>query len=444
MFFERERDIRPGDSHGDIVFWPLVVLAQYLVASGDGGVLDERVPFFDARGPDVGEPATVWQHAERALELIKSRVIPGTRLAAYGHGDWNDSLQPADPSLRERLCSAWTVTLNVQTLTALAHALRAVGRADAAAPLEAWAEEVRRDFQRLLVPDGVVAGYAHFEDGGGVRHLLHPRDTTTGVRYSSLAMIHAILEDMLAPEQTSEHLRLIDEHLSGPDGVRLFDRPLPYHGGRQRLFQRAETATFFGREIGLMYTHAHLRYAQALAHVGDAQRFFHALCQAVPIGIRSIVPSATVRQANCYYSSSDAAFEDRYQASAEYERVARGAIELDGGWRVYSSGPGIALGLIVRHLLGLSSEAGAVSIDPVMPPDLDGLRVQTALLGRSIEVEYRVRGSGCGVTSIVVNGEALPYTLRANPHRRGAALVANGALMRKLAAKDNVLTVEVG
>ena len=53
------------------------------------------------------------------------------------------------------------------------------------------------------------------------------------------------------------------------------------------------------------------------------ERFFHALCQANPIGIRSIVPSATLRQANCYYSSSDAAFEDRYQASEEYERVAR-------------------------------------------------------------------------------------------------------------------------
>ena len=50
MFFERERNIRPGDSHGDIVFWPLLVLAQYLIASGDAGVLDERVPFFDARG----------------------------------------------------------------------------------------------------------------------------------------------------------------------------------------------------------------------------------------------------------------------------------------------------------------------------------------------------------------------------------------------------------
>ena len=109
--------------------------------------------------------------------------------------------------------------------------------------------------------------------------------------------------------------------------MRLFDRPLPYHGGPQRFFQRAESATFFGREIGLMYMHAHLRYAQALAHVGEAERFFHALCQANPIGIRAIVPSATLRQANCYYSSSDAAFADRYQASAEYERVRAGTID---------------------------------------------------------------------------------------------------------------------
>jgi 1,2-beta-oligoglucan phosphorylase len=402
------------------------------------------VPFFNARGPEAGESATVWQHAERALALIKRRVIPGTSLAAYGHGDWNDSLQPADPSLREHLCSAWTVTLHVQALTELARALRGIGREQSAAPLESWAEEVKRDFQRLLVRDGVLAGYALFEDADRVRHLLHPSDATTGVRFSSLAMIHALLEDMLTPEQVAEHLRIIDEHLSGPDGVRLFDRPMPYHGGPQRLFQRAETATFFGREIGLMYMHAHLRYAQALAHLGDAERFFHALCQAVPIGIRSIVPSATLRQANCYYSSSDAAFEDRYQASAEYERVARGEIALDGGWRVYSSGAGIALGLIVRHFLGVSSEAAVVSVDPVMPAELDGMRAQTTLLGRAVEVHYRIRGKGCGVTAIAVNGEGLSFTTRANPHRRGAALVDRGALLRKLSAKENVLVIELG
>ena len=49
MFFERERDIRAGDSHGDIVFWPLLALAQYLLATDDASVLDDVVPFFDPR-----------------------------------------------------------------------------------------------------------------------------------------------------------------------------------------------------------------------------------------------------------------------------------------------------------------------------------------------------------------------------------------------------------
>ncbi|MFH0814105.1 MAG: hypothetical protein V2A69_14895, partial [Pseudomonadota bacterium] len=94
-----------------------------------------------------------------------------------------------------------------------------------------------------------------------------------------------------------------------------------------------------------MYTHAHLRYAEALARYGEAGGFFLALCQANPIGIHTLVPAATLRQANCYYSSSDAAFADRYQAFAEYDRVKKGEVPLDGGWRVYSSGAGIGVRL---------------------------------------------------------------------------------------------------
>ncbi len=445
MFFSRERGIRAGDSHGDIVFWPLLVLAQYLRASGDATVLDESVPFFDARGNELGERASVWEHARRALALIEKRVIPGTSLAAYGHGDWNDSLQPADPAMRERMCSAWTVTLHFQTLVALAHALRTVGRLqEAADQLEKSATAVRSDFQKHLLVNGVLAGYAHFEEGKPPSYLLHPSDQSTGVNYSSLAMIHAILEDVFTPEQAQDHLQLIRQHLSGPDGVRLFNRPLPYQGGLQRLFQRAETATFFGREIGLMYMHAHLRYAQALAHVGDAEGFLHALCQANPIGIRSIVASATLRQSNCYYSSSDAAFEDRYQASEQYERIAAGTIALDGGWRVYSSGAGIASSLIIRHFLGLSPEANVLRVDPVIPPSLDGLQVRMQLLGHRVDVNYRIKGSGCGVNALALNGEQLTFDTEANPHRRGAALVGKAILLKRLRPSANGLTVDIG
>jgi cellobiose phosphorylase len=193
-----------------------------------------------------------------------------------------------------------------------------------------------------------------------------------------------------------------------------------------------------------MYMHAHLRYAQALAHVGLAEQFLDALCQANPIAIRAIVPTATLRQANCYYSSSDAAFADRYQARAEYERVRAGTIALDGGWRVYSSGAGIALALIVRRFLGLTWQSDALSLDPVMPAALDGLRVMTGLREYPLEVTYRVGARGCGVRGVTLNGEALPFTRVLNPHRPGAAQVSAGLLLERLGRGRNLLAIDLG
>ena len=86
------------------------------------------------------------------------------------------------------------------------------------------------------------------------------------------------------------------------------DRPLKYKGGIQTIFQRAESSTFFGREIGLMYVHEHIRYAESLARTGKADAFVKALRQAIPVGYRDIVPCGDIRQSNCYYSSSDVTF----------------------------------------------------------------------------------------------------------------------------------------
>ncbi len=443
MFFERERNIRPDDSHGDIVFWPVLALAQYLLASGDAAILDEPVPFFHAQGDEHAEHATIWQHVERALGVVAARVIPGTRLAAYGHGDWNDSLQPVDPAMRERLCSAWTVTLQVQTLRTLAAALRQLGR-DAAAPaLAATATQVRDEFQRLLIEDGVLAGFTYFREDGGVDRLLHPRDASTGIHFRLLPMIHAILSDLFTLEQARAHVALIREHLLAPDGARLFDRPPPYYGGLQRHFQRAETSTFFGREIGIMYTHAHLRYAEAMAHFGDADALFFALRQVNPIGLRDAVAPARPRQRNCYTSSSDACFADRYDAASRYGELKAGAIEFEGGWRVYSSGAGIATQLIHGGLLGVRRSQSRLTIDPVLPRSLDGLRVALEIGGRPLEVVYQIRERGYGPISLTLNGEPLAFESEENPYRAGGAIVSMDVLRERLAADGNTLLVEL-
>ena len=152
------------------------------------------------------------------------------------------------------------------------------------------AANILEEFQRILIVDDVVTGLAYFHEGGKTDHMLHPRDQTTGLSYSLLPMIHAIINDMFTPRQAETHLALIRKHLLGPDGAHLFDRPMAYHGGPQTNFQRAESASYFGREIGIMYTHAHLRYCEALARFGDADAFFQPLCQINPIAIRELVP----------------------------------------------------------------------------------------------------------------------------------------------------------
>ncbi len=434
MFFERDAAIRAGDSHGDIVFWPLLGLAQYLIASADVSLLDETLPVHG------GAPATLWAHVEMALALIRRRVVPGTGLAAYWHGDWNDSLQPADPALRERLCSAWTVTLHHQTLHTLAQALQVLGRAAEAQALAAEAAAVQAEFQRLLVADDVVAGYVLFPEQGGRELWIHPRDERTGLRYSLLPMMHAVIDSLLTPEQARTQAALIEQHLKGPDGARLFDAPLPYRGGPSTLFQRAETSSFFGREIGIMYMHAHLRYAQMLAHLGQAEAFMTALDQAHPVALASRVPQASPRQANCYYSSSDAAFADRYQAQAEYQRVLDGAVQLDGGWRVYSSGPGIALGLVIGSLLGLRLEHDALLLDPVMPQRLDGLQVTVPLAGFRLELSYRVGPQGHGVRRVLdEQGRELTGQRRDHAYRLGAL-----ALPRPAEGSVHRWTIELG
>ncbi len=443
MFYARDVHVRAGDSHGDIVFWPVLALADYLLTSGDASLLDEPLPFYALPG-QTPELAPLHEHLARAMGLIQRRIITGTRLAAYGHGDWNDALQPADPAMRDHLCSAWTVTLHVRTLRHLAAAWRHLGRVDDAQALVSWADAVQADFQRLLLADGVLAGFVAFDDPQAPRHLLHPRDTSTGIRYSALAMVHAIIDELFTPEQATVHVGLIARHLSGPDGLRLFDRPLTYTGGTMRLFQRGESASNFGREIGLMYMHAHLRWAEALAHLGRAELFFEALQRANPIGLQALVPRAAPRQANCYYSSSDAAFADRAEAQTHYERINRGEVALEGGWRVYSSGAGIAFRLIVQCLLGLRQMTHQLVVDPVMPTTLDGLRAEMLLYGHPVQLSYRVGPLGCGPLAVMLDGEPLALQAGRNRYRAPGVAIDAALLRERLAAGARQLLIVLG
>ena len=377
FMLEPYSSIQSREAHGDVIVWPLKALCDYVEATGDFAFLGKQVPWRREDNLERTTAAdTVAEHIDKLIETVRQRFIPGTSLLRYGNGDWNDSLQPVDPAKRDWMVSSWTVALLFEQLCRYAQILERSGRSDGATE-RSLAAAMRADFNRYLVRDGTVAGYGEFTPAGGLPELLlHPSDRRTGVSYSLLPMTQGMLGGLFTQQQVRHHLGLIRAHLSFPDGVRLMDRPLAYRGGPQVIFQRAESAAFFGREIGLMYTHAHLRYAQALAGLGEAQEMWDALSVVNPIAVTDRLEQATLRQRNAYFSSSDAAFRDRYEASAEWAGVRAGGVAVDGGWRIYSSGPGLYVNVLIGHAFGARREFGARILRPCLPRSLPDLRLE--------------------------------------------------------------------
>ena len=459
FMFPPYRFIQQPHSHGDVCFWPVKALGDYVEASNDLEFLDTRIGYTDPQHFEaVGPGETILAHCERVIAQAEARFIPGTALVNYGDGDWDDTLQPADPGLRTRMVSPWTVGLAFHSFRQLGELCRRAGKPTQAQRLDEVCLRIRRDFAGELMPGGVVAGFMIFERATAVndraaapatratsaRPLIHPDDTVTHIRYRLLPMTRSILAELFTPSEARRHLDLIAGELVYPDGVRLMSEPSTYNGGVERLFKRAETAANVGREIGLQYVHAHLRYAEALAKVGDAEAFWMALQVVNPVSLTAVVPHAAPRQSNVYFSSSDADFANRYEASARWPELRTGGIAVRGGWRLYSSGPGLFLHKIRACLLGVRESFGDVVFDPVMPRSLDGLRANIMLCDRPVELRYRVHKACFAPRAVTVNGTACSCERRErNPYRAGGVMLSQQELRSRLAENGNVIEIDL-
>jgi 1,2-beta-oligoglucan phosphorylase len=406
------RNIQGKHSHADIIIWPLKALSAYVNATGDDAILDEPVPFMSFENDRFTESHPIKEHVRLAIEGIRKTLIKGTSLPKYGGGDWNDTLQPANHALTERMVSGWTVALLYETLDGLEKTL-GHGLAGSMG-IRDFKVALRKDYESVIVKDGIPAGFYVFGDENP--YLLHPSDRTTGLSYRLLPLIRPIIAGLADKDSAKRYMTTIDGNLKFPDGVRLTNDAITYHGGKNTYFVRAETAANFGREIGLQYVHAHIRYIEASAAMNDGKRAFEALGMILPINLEARVNNALPRQSNLYFSSSDADFRDRYQAKEEFNRIKEGTIGVKGGWRIYSSGPGILIHQIMKGLFGLSHSKDGLVLSPTLDAVHDGLVLNLTIRGRDLRITYRMNGDG-----VKVNG--VPLTLKTGTNAYGKPYV---------------------
>lgn len=424
FMFDKYEDCQ-ADCHGDVVFWPLKCIGDYLVCTGDDSIWEEKAPYKD-NAPSAA--VSLAGHVKLAVSSIEKRFLPDTFLISYAGGDWDDTLQPVEASMKDNLASSWTQALAFQVLQLLHTAMSGYDGCYSA-HLKDLAHKIKESFDRYFIINGTVAGFILRSPDGSFSPLLHPEDTKTGIHLRLLPLTRSILAGIAGKPLARHNMDLIEQHLHFPDGVRLMDSPAKYDGGVSHLFRRAEQAANVGREISLQYVHAHIRYIEALCRMGKKQEAWSALFEITPIGIKDCVPNAALRQSNLYFSSSDGDFHDRYEYARDFHRLRDGSIPVKGGWRIYSSGPGIYIRRLIGDILGIRFTWNALVIDPVLPISMDGLRFHYRCFGHDrIFIYHLAEEASCRPVRAIQNGQELPAVPLVNPYRSAGISISKDAL----------------
>ncbi|WP_205092507.1 GH36-type glycosyl hydrolase domain-containing protein [Thalassobacillus pellis] len=440
FMFDKYAHIQAGESHGDIIVWPLKLLSDYLTATRDYQILQEKVPYTkrDDNFALTEEKATIQDHVQKEINYMKHHFLHDTYLSSYGDGDWDDTLQPANTQLKQYMVSSWTVALTYQVVAALSEVLQEDNQQDAD-ELALLASGIKQDFKKYMLQAEVIPGFIYMEQPGKSEMMLHPDDTRTGISYRLLPMQRSIISELLNSEQAEKHYQLIKEKLYCPDGVRLMNRPANYAGGISKHFKRAEQASNFGREIGLQYVHAHIRFVEAMAKLGKDKEVWQGLQMINPIGIQNVVPNTEIRQSNAYFSSSDGKFNTRYEAEEHFDKLREGTVAVKGGWRIYSSGPGIYMNQLISNCLGIRQEGGRLVIDPVLPEKFDGLTFDFQVNNKAVSFVYHL---GHGEKRLLINGhpitEAQPVY---NSYRQGGLSISEEEVENRCTREKNVMDV---
>ncbi|WPQ68721.1 GH36-type glycosyl hydrolase domain-containing protein [Weissella paramesenteroides] len=350
FMFDEYSETYADESHGDVIVWPLKVIADYLLATGDLDILTLNIPYMSEKNRQAtNSTETLLEHINRQIDYIENNFLSGTSVSAYGDGDWDDTLQPADSSQKKQMASTWTEELTIEVFRKLTKVLQKDSRLYQRC--KSLVNQMYTDFQKYFMQSDVLPGFIKFTDTGEVQQIIYPGDRQTDIDYRLLPLSQGVLSKILTGNDADRAMQTIKDHLLYADGVRLMNVPAKYHGGVSKVFKRAEQSANFGREIGLLYVHAHIRYAQAVAVNGDKQEAWRLLDLVNPINLSNRVSNANIRQANVYFSSSDADFKTRYAAQKNYDQLA--SKQVKGGWRLYSSGPGIYIAAILQDIMGI-------------------------------------------------------------------------------------------
>ena len=338
----------------DDYLWLPLAVARYVQATGDRGILQQRIAYLAGRPVNArddsyydlpgrsDESGTLYDHCVRA-------VIHGLRFGVHGlplmgSGDWNDGMNRV--GIEGTGESVWLGFFLYDVLARFAVVAHAHGDRDFAQRCADEGARLRGNLE-LHGWDGAWYRRAYFDDGTPLGSAGNEE-----CRIDSISQSWSVLSGAGDVAHTHAAMRALDEHLVRRELglIQLLDPPFdksPLDPGYIRGYVPGV------RENGGQYTHGAIWAAMAFAAIGDGPRAWELTTMMNPVN-RSRTP-----QGMATYKV------EPYVIAADVYAVAPHAGR--GGWTWYTGSAGWMYRLVVESLLGLAREGNRLRFAPCLP-----------------------------------------------------------------------------
>jgi cellobiose phosphorylase len=380
----------------DDYLWLPYVTCRYIKSVADTGVLDEMIPFLEARAvkpeeeayydlPSRAEEAgTLYQHCVRSIR--NGLKFGGHGLPLMGCGDWNDGMNLVGKDGRGE--SVWLAFFLYDVLTRFAPLARAREDHDFADSCLAQARDLQKNIEKSAW-DGEWYRRAYFDNGEPLGSHLNQE-----CRIDSLPQSWSILSGAGDPSRSRQAMESVDRHLVRRDAglIQLFDPPFdksPLNPGYIKAYIPGV------RENGGQYTHAAIWSAMAFAAMGDNERAWELFTLLNPVH-----HGGNPLQIETYKVEPYVVAADVYGVPPHTGR---------GGWTWYTGSASWMYRLLVETLLGVNREGNQLRLEPRLPDSWDHYKIHYRYLQTVYHITIsRVAGNPEEYNLLTLDGVEIP------------------------------------
>ncbi|MEP6896725.1 MAG: glycosyl transferase family 36, partial [Chloroflexota bacterium] len=344
----------------DDLLWLPFVTAEYVSATGDTSILNEETPFLKGEALKPGEMEryaqfesaaktfSLYEHCRRALE--KGATVGAHGLPLMGAGDWNDGMNLVGAGGRgESIWLGWFLHATLKRFSSLATLMSADP-----APYLQQAEKLSQALDANAW-DGEWYLRAFYDDGSRLGS-----SENNECQIDSIAQSWAVLSGAANPTRSAQAMESVNNLLVKPTEqmILLFTPPFDKTARDPGYIKGYLPGV---RENGGQYTHAAIWTAWAFAKLGQGDRAEELFRMLNPISHTDSPDKVSRYKVEPYVIAADI-----YSVSPHIGR---------GGWTWYTGSSGWMYRLGTEAILGISRAGNALKIDPCIPRDWQGFKV---------------------------------------------------------------------